>query len=490
MITDWFWGCCFFTCLVALIYIAELVRKHTNNSPEVTRKVVHITTGIFVAFTPMFFSSSLPMLIIAGAFGIVNFFAIQKGKLTSYNGSNRLSYGTVYYPIAFFVLTALFWRHSKLILITSMLILALSDAFAAIIGKSVKHPIVFRLGGEKKSVQGSTAMFVMTMIIILVFWSGYFFPTESDITWSSLIWMAALTALIATVCEAISFCGSDNLTVPVGVAFIMHLVVFRPELLQSFMVGAAMAAVVAACSYKLRFLSENGAIATFLLGAVVFGIGGWKFALPILSFFILSSVLSKLGKRKKAIEANTFEKSSRRDMWQVWANGGVAGTIVLLYYLYPHPSWFYIYLASVAAATADTWGTELGVFSKSNPRHILTFRRVPTGTSGGISLLGTIGGLIGSFFIAAHLWLNQSGILLVFLITLAGLLGSVLDSIIGAAVQAQYKCPRCGKCTEKIYHCNGIPTVLHSGYTWINNDFVNMTCTSSAALIMWLFLCL
>ncbi|MBN2009722.1 DUF92 domain-containing protein [candidate division KSB1 bacterium] len=481
---DWFWGCIFLACLIVLITISELVRKHTDKSPEVTRKVVHIITGIFVALTPMFFSSSLPMLIIAGTFGIVNFVAIRLGKLTSYNGTGRISYGTVYYPFAFFILTALFWHHSKIILITSMLILALADASAAIVGRTVKRPISYRLGGEKKSIQGSAAMFIVTLlVVIMVWWSKS--PNGVAIYTKTIVIMALLTAVIATVCEAISYRGSDNLTVPIGSAFVMHLMIFRPELVTGFTIGMLLAAIIALISYKLRFLSNSGTVATFLLGTIVFGIGGWNFALPILSFFILSSLISKLGKKRKKIVADTFEKSSQRDMWQVWANGGVGGIIVLLHYLYPHPVWYYLFLASVAAATADTWGTEIGVFSKFSPRHILTFRRVPTGTSGGVTLLGSLGGIIGSLVIASHLFMKETDLSLLVTITLAGFIGSIFDSIAGATIQAQYQCPTCNKYTEKILHCNQTTTKLTSGYAWINNDIVNTICTISAAIAMW-----
>ena len=71
---------------------------------------------------------------------------------------------------------------------------------------------------------------------------------------------------------------------------------------------------VAFSSFKLNFLDAGGSCATFLLASFVFGIGRWTFSVPILTFFILSSVLSKIGKKRKEKFVSVFEKSSRRDL--------------------------------------------------------------------------------------------------------------------------------------------------------------------------------
>jgi len=100
--------------------------------------------------------------------------------------------------------------------------------------------------------------------------------------------------------------------------------------------GILLAAVVAFVAFRLRSLSRSGAIGAFVLGAVVFGFGGLPWACVLLVFFVTSSGLSGLMKRrKKKIEAQ-FAKSSRRDAWQVAANGGVAGLAALLGVFFPH----------------------------------------------------------------------------------------------------------------------------------------------------------
>jgi len=337
----------------------------------------------------------------------------------------------------------------------------------------------------------------MLMVTFFITFLGlkFFSPLENLAAgFIHYLWIAAIVAIIATACESISYKGSDNLTVPLGAAFTLHFMVSHSTAQDLiFTIGVGIALFVAAVSYYFRFLSGSGAVATFLLGAVVFGTGKWEFSLPILIFFILSSLLSKIGKNWKQKFADTFQKGGRRDIGQVLANGGVAGIIVLIWNYFPDDVWYFAFIGSIAAVTADTWSTEIGVFSKIAPRNILTFKQVSPGTSGGVTLLGLGGGLLGSFIIVfigslvTARYDNVARAMSLFTIIIgAGLLGSIVDSIIGATIQAQYQCSRCGKITEKVNHCQTTRTKLISGYGLIDNDVVNGICALSGALISWM----
>jgi uncharacterized protein (TIGR00297 family) len=254
-----------------------------------------------------------------------------------------------------------------------------------------------------------------------------------------------------------------------------------------FFGGAAFALIIAFLSYKARFLTGSGAFATFVLGAVIFGLGGLSRAIPILTFFIFSSLLSKTGKKIKSCYDLIFEKGSRRDFAQVVANGGVGGLAVLFDIFYQDQICYYIYLGALAAATADTWATEIGVFFGQKPRLILNFKSVPSGTSGGITLAGSLGALGGAcvlalsgyyFFPSHHNF--PPPLTAFFIITVSGLVGSMADSLIGATVQVQYQCPICHQITEKKVHCTH-KTEKIKGISWINNDAVNFFATLSGA---------
>ena len=131
-------------------------------------------------------------------------------------------------------------------------------------------------------------------------------------------------------------------------------------------------------------LSTSGAWAAALTGGLIFGLGGLPWAILLLAFFVSSSGLSRLFKRRKADVHEKFEKGSQRDWGQVLANGGVGTALVIIQTLMPEADWPWLaYAGALAAVNADTWATELGVLAKNTPRLITTWAQVERGTSGG-----------------------------------------------------------------------------------------------------------
>jgi uncharacterized membrane protein len=145
------------------------------------------------------------------------------------------------------------------------------------------------------------------------------------------------------------------------------------------------------------------------------------------------------------------------------------------------------FAASLAAVTADTWATELGVLSPSLPRLITSWKPVERGTSGAISLYGTMAAAVGAAFIAilgALLGPVGRGWASLEIIIIAGLLGALFDSFLGATVQAIYRCPQCDKETERHpLHTCGTETVQIHGWSWLNNDMVNLGCALVGAVV-------
>jgi uncharacterized protein (TIGR00297 family) len=235
----------------------------------------------------------------------------------------------------------------------------------------------------------------------------------------------------------------------------------------------------------------NGSVATFLLATLIYGIGGWKWTSPILLFFISSSILSYIGKTQKMKYDLIFEKGHKRDVGQVAANGGTACLILLGWYVYPQShQLFILYLASVAAVTADTWGTEIGTLWRGQPWSIISFKKVEPGTSGAISILGTAGGVAGAALITIFMRIFFPGVLTdheSIIIILSGAGGALIDSILGATVQASYKDNSTGKLTEKQF-IGGSQTNLVRGFRFIDNDIVNWFCAISGALWCYLLL--
>jgi uncharacterized protein (TIGR00297 family) len=211
----------------------------------------------------------------------------------------------------------------------------------------------------------------------------------------------------------------------------------------------------------------------------------------LLTFFITSSGLSRAFKKRKIGLNEKYSKGHERDMGQVFGNGGIATLFAALHGFFPEAIWPWLgFAAALAAVNADTWATELGVLNPSPPRMITNLRKVvEKGTSGGVSLVGTLAALAGAgligllavIFPADTLSLNTGHWLL---ITFAGLAGSLFDSLLGATVQAIYFCPKDQKETERYpLHTCGTETVHLRGWKWLNNDWVNFACGVMGAVL-------
>ncbi len=256
--------------------------------------------------------------------------------------------------------------------------------------------------------------------------------------------------------------------------------------MEQVILGIVLGFAIALTSYVARLLTLSGALATFFLAAVIFGVGGWKWTVPIFTFFCLSSLLSKVGQARKARFASVFEKSGTRDHGQVLANGGVAGFLALWQLAFPVADFYPLYLGAVAAVTSDTWATEIGLLTRGKTISIASFRTVDQGMSGGISLLGLAAGLLGVCVIAGSAFFWVKDIRILAFVVAAGFIASLVDSVLGATIQAEYECSVCGRSTERAEHC-GMPAKFRKGYPAFNNDSVNWLCAFAGVMVMWLF---
>ena len=223
----------------------------------------------------------------------------------------------------------------------------------------------------------------------------------------------------------------------------------------------------------MRWLTPGGLVAACAVGvAVAWGLG-WRALVPLFAFFVSGSLLTQL----------TEHQGPRRTARQVVANGGVAALAALL------GSWPAA-AGAIAAATADTWATEIGAFSPFPPRLIISGQRVTRGASGGITLLGTLGAVAGAATIAelAHTLAPASVAPGFLLVTTGGVVGMVADSLLGAALQGKYECPACDARFERGRTVCHEPVRLARGWGWLDNDAVNFaaTVTGAAVCALWL----
>ena len=264
-----------------------------------------------------------------------------------------------------------------------------------------------------------------------------------------------------------------------------------PSALPKLALGLIFSSAIALLAYRRRSLNRSGVAGAVASGTTIFAMGGWTWGLSLVLFFVSSSLLSHFRERDKAeTAADKFSKGSQRDLGQVVANGGIATLLALGYGLTsssgmrePLQAGF---MGALAAANADTWATELGVLSPRQPRLITTGKTVAPGTSGGITLLGSVAAALGACFLGTGMWVmhrcRKSLASLPLIGLLSGLAGSLLDSFLGATVQAIYYCPVCEEETERRVHKCGTKTRPLRGISWINNDIVNFAATFFGAL--------
>jgi uncharacterized protein (TIGR00297 family) len=209
-------------------------------------------------------------------------------------------------------------------------------------------------------------------------------------------------------------------------------------------------------------------------------------AAMLITYFISATAISHLRKRTETdtVVAGVVEKGGPRDAFQVLANGGVFTGLTLVWtFFQPNPVWAVGAAGALAASAADTFATEIGTISKHPPRSILTGKPVLPGTSGGVSGLGSIGGVLGAGVVPLVASLFGAPLAPLVPIFVAGVLGMLIDSLLGGTIQAKRICPTCQLPTERAQHSCGTPTRLTGGVGYIDNDMVNLLTTSLAAVI-------
>ena len=245
---------------------------------------------------------------------------------------------------------------------------------------------------------------------------------------------------------------------------------------------------VALAARGTRAVSGSGAAAATLVGLAVLWGTGWAGAAVLGAFFVPSTLVGRLGARRPGAGD---ARGEQRDAVQVLANGG-AGALGACAERVAPGAGFWILTAALAAAAADTWATALGAWSRRDPRDLLRRTPVPRGSSGGVTWWGTWGGVLGAFSVAATAAaVRRDGRLLGAGLVL-GVTGMLLDSLLGAAWQARFRCAACGLPSERRIHRCGARTDLIRGWRWLDNDGVNALATalSGVAGALWFRLAL
>lgn len=259
-------------------------------------------------------------------------------------------------------------------------------------------------------------------------------------------------------------------------------------------VALAIASVIAGGALAAKSLTRAGALAALVLGTVALRCS-WGWGAFLILWFALASLLSRVGRQHKArAMRGIVAKGDRRDATQVLANGacfGVAALATLTAASDPRTASLLAIAAvgALAAAGSDTWATELGTLGNSRPRSVRRWRRVPAGTSGAVSLVGTLAAVTGAFVLSALAAalgvIARDGVLAA---AAGGFAGATADTLLGAWMQERRWCPSCDMATEQHVHSCGTGTEARGGLRAMDNDAVNFACTlvgGGGAAIAW-----
>jgi uncharacterized protein (TIGR00297 family) len=232
-------------------------------------------------------------------------------------------------------------------------------------------------------------------------------------SWAIVVWL--LLAAILCVCFAFALTASAVLR---GRFFIAAAVAFAFALLGSW----------------VRGVSRSGAAAGGLIALVVLCAGGFPMFAMLVLVFILTWSATQVGRERKET-LGIAERPKGRNGAQVLANIYAAAMAITLSLLLPWPHALQVAaLAALAEAAADTVSSEIGEAFGERVRLITTWREVPVGTDGGVSLVGMIAGLLAAFVI------GLAGSLIVgfsymYIIALCGFIGMICDSLLGALLE-------------------------------------------------------
>lgn len=242
--------------------------------------------------------------------------------------------------------------------------------------------------------------------------------------------MSALL-LIALALEVISWRGSDNLSIPLGLSlFFLFQHAQAPDFVFVNVVFIVLF-IGAYLLYSLKMLTQNGSIAAGLLGFYLLVVAGWNWLIPVLFFFVSSVAFTKInwfGRKRKA-------SSGGRNGWQVLANIFWALLSSILFLITENELFIFLFIASVAAVTADTWASELGPVFNKKSFSVADMKMHEAGITGGISLGGTLAAFAGAFIVSGlsyYLFFHTWNLTIIGILTLSAFLACFADTFLGA----------------------------------------------------------
>lgn len=450
--------------LAVIILFFGFLNKKFKVDVEITRKILHILIGFTWVFMDIFWGVSYHQIIMCGIFVVVN--SISR-KFKIFPGIERKGSsdhpGTVYYALAMLILAITSYLYPPMYYPFGMAVMCLSfgDGIAPLFALIFKKHNIKLV--SNKTLAGSLACFVFSFVALVVFNECY------NLSFPILSLLAI--ASVATVMELFVQNGLDNFGITFSVA-IIALCVTLNLLNTAFYVCAIIAFAVVLAILITRALTVSAAFLAYVMLLVSAYCAGYFGLLLYVLPFALIAVVGKI--RNIILKKRGFEKEKKgRNSVQVAINGLLTMIFLVVFKFTDLIGFFVLAAVSLSEAFADSMASDIGSLSKKEPFDLFRFKRVQSGISGGMSLLGSASALIASLIVALICFGFTRNLIDIAFVLGFGFLGTLIDSLFGSYFQALYVCPVCGKQTEKRIHHTRITTLI-KGNKHITNNTVNL----------------
>jgi uncharacterized protein (TIGR00297 family) len=421
----------------------------------VSRQTVHVLVGALALLLRWLTWPQAVLLGVAGvAFNLVVLPRIMPDLMRPEDRAQPLLSGIVLYPAAVLGLVLLFPSRLDLAAI-AWVILAAGDGMSTLVGKHVKTG---RLPwNPAKSVGGLAAFLIFggAAAVGTAFWmsgdastqnSAMAFSGSTGVSTLALVVVPLLAATAAAFVETVPIKLNDNISVPAIAALVLWSCAFmNPETfttISSVLVPSRLATAlalnvaVAALGYWAKTVTVSGAIAGAAIGTAIYlgaGFDGWQ---VLFASFLLAAATTRLGRQRKTAAGIAEARGGRRGAGNAIANTGLAAlaAFVTLGALDDLP--LLALVTALATGASDTVASEVGKAWGRTTWLITGFRRVPPGTSGAISLEGTVAGIVAAAFLA---WLAAGlGLIMsewIACVVFAATAASFVESWLGATLE-------------------------------------------------------
>jgi len=215
--TDWLAVIISFIYVFASLAAAEWLRNRLHRPPAFTRKFVHIAVGMWSVGTVLLFQNRWWAVIPPAIFIILNYLSYRQDVFKAIESEDKSNMGTVYFPMAFCLILPVFWGNPGR-LVAALMPLTWGDAMAAVLGKQYGH-LKYTVLGHTRSVEGSVSMALFSFVS--VFLALWLLPSGLGI--GLALGYALVVSAAATLVEAVSPWGIDNLTIPAVSGLLLFL---------------------------------------------------------------------------------------------------------------------------------------------------------------------------------------------------------------------------------------------------------------------------